>query len=392
MMSGAASALSQAQRTRLFHRAIAATSTGVVIVDLRLPDQPLVFVNPAFLQLTGYPSDEALGRNCRFMQGPDTDPAAVAEIRDAIAARHDVAVTLRNYRRDGTAFWNALTLSPVPDEEGHVTHYVGVQTDVTAPLQAEEERATLLAREQAARAEAEAAVRVRDRFLSSAAHDLRSPLTAVVGTVQLQQRRLNRGRVPSVDEQRRQLDTLSDLLRCLRSTVDEITDAAQLQMSQSLALRLESIAVGDLVRESVRVVTAARGVPGAMVRVDLPADPVIVVGDRARLDRVLQNIIGNAIKYSLNGMPVRVTVVPGEDGVTITIQDHGVGIPADELPHLFTPFYRASTARGIAGTGLGLSGSKAILEQHGGTIALRSVAGEGTTVTLLLPHTPPSLP
>ena len=138
-------------------RAVVAAGLSFTISDPRLPDDPLVFVNPAFERTTGYSRDEAQGRNCRFLQGPDTDPADVQRIRDALAAQEHVVVTLLNYRKDGTAFWNELSLSPVYDAAGELSHYVGIQADVTARVLIEQERARHLAAERAARAEAERA-------------------------------------------------------------------------------------------------------------------------------------------------------------------------------------------------------------------------------------------
>jgi signal transduction histidine kinase len=101
---------------------------------------------------------------------------------------------------------------------------------------------------------------------------------------------------------------------------------------------------------------------------------------------VLHNLIGNAVKYSAGGTAIDVGVQPQEQQAVITVRDQGVGIPTDELPHLFTRFFRASTARGVTGTGIGLAGSKAIIEQHHGHIAVESAVGQGTTVTVCLPR------
>ncbi len=125
---------------RLYERALASTSTGVAISDMRQPGQPIVYCNRAFETITGYPSHEVLGRNCRFLQGEETDPATVAQLRAAIAAGEECQVILKNYRRDGTPFWNELTISPIRDEQGTLTHYVGVQNDITQRRQDEEVR------------------------------------------------------------------------------------------------------------------------------------------------------------------------------------------------------------------------------------------------------------
>jgi PAS domain S-box-containing protein len=111
---------------------------GITIADFSLPDRPLVYVNRAFCETTGYSPREALGRNCRYLQGPDTDPESVAELRRAIDAGESTSVELLNYRRDGTEFWNRVDIAPIETSEGTVTHYVGFQTDITARVRAEE--------------------------------------------------------------------------------------------------------------------------------------------------------------------------------------------------------------------------------------------------------------
>ncbi len=156
-------------------RAVIAAGLSFTISDPRQPDAPLVFVNPAFERTTGYPWDEAIGRNCRFLQGERTDPAAVARVREALTSREHAVVTLLNYRKDGTAFWNELSLSPVYDGAGTLTHFVGIQADVTARVLAEHERADHLRAAQQARDEAEVAQR-RLALLAEATTRLASTL------------------------------------------------------------------------------------------------------------------------------------------------------------------------------------------------------------------------
>lgn len=129
----------------LRERAVLATKVAFTITDPRQPDNPLVWVNPAFCETTGYTFDEVIGRNCRFLQGPDTETAVVDDIRTAIVEGLPATTTLLNYRRDGTAFWNELSISPVRDEHGEVTHFVGVQADVTARVTAQRSRDDALA-------------------------------------------------------------------------------------------------------------------------------------------------------------------------------------------------------------------------------------------------------
>jgi sigma-B regulation protein RsbU (phosphoserine phosphatase) len=126
-----------AEQLALKDRALDVAAEGITIADARLPARPLIYANKGFERLTGYPVGEVLGRNCRFLQGPDSDPATVAEIRAAIAEQRECVVEILNYRRDGTSFWNRLSITPVRDEAGVVTHFIGIQSDVTARREAE---------------------------------------------------------------------------------------------------------------------------------------------------------------------------------------------------------------------------------------------------------------
>jgi signal transduction histidine kinase len=143
-----------------------------------------------------------------------------------------------------------------------------------------------------------------------------------------------------------------------------------------------------LVRTIVRAFNDASAWSGAAPVEASIAEGVLVEGDRARLRRVVENLVGNAIKYSPDGTPVRVEVRTTEEGAVLAVRDWGVGIADDEVPHIFSRFYRASTAGDVPGAGIGLASAKTIVEQHGGQISVASALGVGTTVVVVLP--PPS--
>ncbi|WP_245784908.1 GAF domain-containing SpoIIE family protein phosphatase [Geodermatophilus amargosae] len=166
--SVAGTADADAELQALRERAVVATDIAFTITDPRQPDNPLVWVNPSFTRITGYSYEESVGRNCRFLQGSNTDPATVDQVRTALAAQEAVTVTLLNHRRDGTAFWNQLAVSPVFDGEGELVSFVGVQTDVTERVRVEGEREAAFAAEQAARQEAELARAVAEQARSDA--------------------------------------------------------------------------------------------------------------------------------------------------------------------------------------------------------------------------------
>ncbi len=135
---------SQRDRLRLFRRAIDEAAVGICITDYQQSDDPIIYANEQFEAVTGYGPPEYLGRNCRFLQGTGTDPATVAELRRAVEAGEPTRVQLRNYRKDGTPFWNRVSIAPVRDKAGAVTHFVGFQEDVTEEVERERQVETLL--------------------------------------------------------------------------------------------------------------------------------------------------------------------------------------------------------------------------------------------------------
>jgi PAS domain S-box-containing protein len=125
----------ESRRGDPFAAAVRATRMPMIVTDPRQHDNPIVFANDAFLKLTGYTRMEVTGRNCRFLQGPDTDPAAVDRIRAAVRQQVDIKIDLLNYRKDGTTFYNALYVGPVRDEAGKVVYFFASQLDVSEHYQ-----------------------------------------------------------------------------------------------------------------------------------------------------------------------------------------------------------------------------------------------------------------
>src|ERR671932_628516 len=286
---------------------------------------------------------------------------------------------------DADGFDVVLTIPLALGDPSAWLDQVLARAELEAALQAahrgEQECAQLLIRAEAA----EGAVQVRDDVLSAASHDLRTPLTSIMARAELLLGRLDHDDALAPEFARLHLTALLQAARRMRATVGEITEATHLQSGQTLALDLAPVDVGEMVQTVVQDVAetnAAREVSPVVVRA---AADVMVPGDRPRLERVVQNIVENALKYSRDAGPVHVEVGQQDQWAVLTVRDHGVGIPADELAHIFTPFYRASTAKGTTGTGLGLAGTKSIVKQHGGQIRLESAVGWGASVTVFLP-------
>ena len=225
-------------------------------------------------------------------------------------------------------------------------------------------------------------VRLRDDFLATASHDMRTPLATVLGYLQIAQRHVSAlpepGRVP--DFLARAERTAVRLARL----VAELMDVSLIRAGQRLPLALQEV---DLVALVERAVSEHRQLSEHHdLTAETPHDSVIVNSDESRIERILDNLIGNAIKYSPERGPITLTTEMTADEARIRVTDQGVGIPQDELPTIFERFSRASTSQGAPGVGLGLAGSRDVARQLGGDITVVSSQGEGSTFTVHLPR------
>jgi PAS domain S-box-containing protein len=238
--------------------------------------------------------------------------------------------------------------------------------------------------ELSARERAEAA---KVQLVDAMAHDLGGPLTVIRGQGQLLRRRLLRDDLHP-ERLEAALTAIDQAVERARLLISDLTDVTRLEADRPLDLNYGTV---DLAKLTTTVVSSFEGANGAAsLHLETSVEPVVGWWDASRITRVLENLLANAIKYSPAGGVVATSVSrdgEGTDAVGIvTISDDGVGIPADDLPHIFERFHRGRNVQGrIAGTGLGLWGSRRIVEQHGGTIEIASVEGNGTTVTVRLP-------
>lgn len=606
----------------LRERALASSSCGVVISDMSQPGQPIIYVNDSFERITGYASAEVLGQNCNMLQGPDgNSQPGIAEIRAAIAEGRSCKVILRNWRKDGEAFWNELALSPLTNDAGEVTHYIGIQNDISASIEAtralvdSEHRLALtvealhegiwdwqiesnvlvtspswarvlgldparygaphtldtflerlspgwqarlrealaahfasrnedfylehechlpdgrliwaashgrvvergaqgeplrmvgsivdisdriqstdriirlmsqldviltlspdgiiyfdefgrisfvnrafermtgikageatgldrleinaLLRERAdpdqrypdcflanrcdcdeseiggcllytlkpRRSVLQLSVhepsegnsivvylrdvtretevdRMKSEFLSTAAHELRTPMTSILGYIELM-------RIREFDDAGRQrvFDTIHRQARRLTDLINELLDLARIEARGGKVFNMQPMAPAAVLREAINALSADRGRERLLesIALDLPE----IDGDAAKLQQAFLNILSNAYKYSPDGGPVEVAAWTeaqrGQDGICVTVRDHGIGMSPADLGRVFERFFRADGSGNIPGTGLGMSLVKEIVETHRGEVTVDSELGEGTLVRLWLP-------
>ena len=363
---------------RLRTRAIEEATNGVIITDATHPHNPIVYVNSTFARLTGYAAEEVLGKNCRFLQGPATDRDALARIRQAIAEGRECREVLRNYQKDGSPFWNELSVSPVHDDDGRLTAFIGIQSDVT---EREQSRAAL----EAAREKAESASRAKSEFLAHVSHELRSPMTAILGFTDLL---IQQGLGADGRDYAQTIQRNGDYLLRL---INDILDISKIEAGR-LSVESEEVDLSQLIEEVRSLMTVKareRGVEFS-VNCDTPV-PALIMVDPIRLRQVLVNLLTNAFKFTDQGrvdLLLRYDPAPPPPPILeIAVQDTGIGIPEEAQKTLFEPFVQVASEhrQRREGTGLGLAISHRLVKAMGGELTLQSVPNQGSTFCARIP-------
>ena len=364
----------------LFFAAVTTTRTPMLVADARQQDYPIIFANNAFRKLTGYEDAEIYGRNCRFLQGPDTDKEALAGLRVALSEEREFAAEVLNYRKDRSTFWNELFIAPIFNEANELVYFFASQVDVSRRHEAEE--GLLQARKMEA----------LGQLAGGVAHDFNNLLQVMVGYVDL----LDLGvRTRAGDE---------PLLKNIAKIRGAVKTASSLTQ-QLLLFARKQVLVGRAVNLNgvcEELVQLARQTLGdkVSVRTAFAEDLPNCLLDVGQLEMAVLNIILNA-RDALSGRSdaqvqlitdnfdvakgdlERVVDLPEGRYVTLSITDNGTGMPPDVVGKVLTPFF-TTKAQG-KGTGLGLSIVAAFARQAGGALTVSSEYGVGTTLTFYFP-------
>lgn len=365
-----------ALQLELLQRAVNATSEAIVIADASEADLPIVFVNQAFEQITGYKPAETIGRNCRFLQGPDTDPLTADQLHEAVETGRSISVEILNYRRDGTPFWNLFSITPIRDAAQRITHFVGACRDITEHK---------LIAEQVRQSQKMEAI---GRLAGGIAHDFNNILTIVLGNAELALEDTPKG------------DTRLDLLQ-------EIVHAGQraasltsqlLAFSRRQVLEPKVVDLNVLVADTERLLRRLIGEDIFLSTMLAPhLRPVKV--DPVQVEQILLNLTVNARDampeggrltietqnvdldpaHGLSGSEVR----PGPY-VMIAVTDTGHGMDEKTKSRIYEPFF--TTKERGKGTGMGLPTVYGIVQQSGGYIWVDSEVDRGTTFKIYLPQ------
>jgi len=358
------------ERGNIFFAAVEMTRMPMLITDPRQPDNPIVFANGAFVDLTGYQQHEIMGRNCRFLQGPDTDRATVAELRQAVDERRAVAVDLLNYKADGTPFWNALFFGPIFDQAGEILYFFASQMDIT------ERRSSQESQLHAQKMEA------IGQLSAGMAHDFNNLLQVINGNLDVA--------LLGIKDHDRMAEPIR---RAQRATMQAAKLTGQL-LTFARKQRLESrrLNLNSLVVEFSDMLVRTLG-ERIDLRLDLkPGLPACTV-DPTYLEMALLNVLLNARDAMPDGGAVTVGTsvlneeqrgqlkLPEGDYVCICVVDEGQGMSPEVRRRATEPFF---TTKG-PGTGLGLAMVHGFVQQSHGRLDIDSEPGAGTRVRMIFP-------
>jgi PAS domain S-box-containing protein len=345
------------------YRAIVETANeGVWLID---PQGQTLFANARLAEMLGTTIDVVLARTVLDFVFVEDRPLAHERIGQNLAGVPE-QFNFRFRRTDGTAVEVLACTSPVRTAGGTIVGALGMFSDITALRQLE---------------------RAREEFLSSAAHDLKNPLTSIRGQAQLAQRSLARLELPEKVPLLGPLTQIVQSADVMVSLINELMDVTRQQMGAVLDVQRVPTDLVALVQDCIE---AHRAASSRTIHLEVDEPELYAEVDAARMERVVGNLLSNALKYSPAERPIWVRLGRGEGTagpeVVLVVRDEGIGIPAADLPHIFERFYRAENVAGrVAGTGIGLAGARQIAEQHGGTITVQSEEGVGSTFTVRLP-------
>lgn len=333
------------------------------------------WVNPAFAAMVGCEPQEMIGMSTRVLYVDEATWMRVgAEAYPLLARGRPYSAEVQGRRKDGTLFWAQVhggSVEPGHPERGTIWSVI----DVTERRRAQEDMRRALEKQREL-------ADLKSRFVSMTSHEFRTPLAAIQSSAELLRDYWQR--LPE-DERAELVGIIAASVRRMSGMLDDVlaigkADAEKLAFDPQ---PLELMAFCGAVVEEVQ--RAAEAPPGAQVQVRGAIERCVVQADEKLLRHILGNLLGNALKYS-NGGAVHFDIDCRPESVAFTVTDRGIGIPADDLPHLFEAFHRARNVGAIAGTGLGLAIVKRCVDLHGGTIAVESRVGEGTRFVVTLPR------
>ena len=353
-------------RLRKLSLAVEQNPACIVITDT---NGDIEYVNPVFTKMTGYTSEEVIGKNPRILKSGQTPPEMHKQLWDTIKSGHKWQGEFCNKRKNGEIYFENAAISPVINEAGVITHFVANKEDITLRKKVEKEM--------------KEAIEMKSKFISTASHELRTPLTSIKEGVNLV---YSETTGPLNDDQKEFLGIAKRNVDRLARLINDVLDFQKMTAGR-MDFNLQPACINETVRiveETMRPLAKEKGL-NLIIEID---DAVPVVNfDKDKIIQVLTNLVNNAIKFTETGS-IKITTSRNDNSIITAVTDSGCGIKQEDIPKLFQEFQQLATKdadRKTGGTGLGLAISKKIIENHNGKIWAESEYEKGTTFYFTLP-------
>ncbi|MCD5361299.1 PAS domain-containing hybrid sensor histidine kinase/response regulator [Chromobacterium aquaticum] len=373
------------EQLRKLSLAVEQSPESVIITDVQAN---IEYVNEAFVQSTGYSREEVLGRNPRLLQSGLTPRATYQALWNALRQGQPWHGEMINRRKNGELYHEFAAISPIRQQDGHISHFVAVKEDVTEKKRLHEElerhRSHLeeLVTERTlqladARERAEAASRAKSAFLANMSHEIRTPMNAILGLSHL----LRRDGATTLQQER--LGKIDAAAQHLLSIINDILDLSKIEAGR-LQLEDQDLTLGAVVEHVRNLIQDSARSKGLSVELECDEGDLWLRGDLTRLRQALLNYAGNAVKFTASGgIVLRAKVLQADARqvlVRFEVEDSGIGIAPEQLPRLFQAFEQedAATTRRYGGTGLGLAITRHLAQAMGGDSGVSSVPGQGS--------------
>jgi PAS domain S-box-containing protein len=361
------------ENLKKLNKAIEQSPVSVIITNR---DGNIEYVNPKFCELTGYTFDEVFNQNPSILKSGEQSTEYYRNLWSTITSGKNWSGEFKNRKKDGSYYWESASISPLFDEQGHITHFVAIKEDITERKLKEEE--LRLAKEAA-----EESNRLKSNFLANMSHELRTPLVGILGYADILSNEVKEA------EHKEMAGTIIQSGQQLVDTLNSILDLSRIESNQN-NLEINTYELKTILNETCALFQSVAKNKNLFIRLNLPSEDIYIDSDTHLLNKIFNNLINNALKFTTTGgVTINVDFDLEQNGkfINIDIIDTGIGIPEDFKKVIFEPFRQASEglSRVYGGTGLGLTLTKKFVELINGTISVSSYVGNGSTFTIKLP-------
>jgi len=361
------------EELRKLSQAVKQNPASIVITDTK---GAIEYVNPKFTQLTGYSFEEVIGENPRILKSGELPQSVYKDMWNAITSGSDWFGEFHNKKKNGELYWENVSISPIKNEVGEITHFLAVKEDITDKKAAEAEL-------KEAKGKAEEMSRLKSIFLANMSHELRTPMIGILGYAESLYNEL---REP---EMKNMAGILLKSGNRLLDTLNSILDLSRIEANK-IDFKFSDLNVSQIIKDSVSLFVTAANEKNLKIKLDIADENIYSMLDKRMFNQVIEHLINNAIKYTNEGeIKIELNKVQiGNDCFSqIKVSDSGIGIPKERQDIIFEPFRQASEgySRKFEGMGLGLTITKKFIELMNGTISFKSQVGKGSVFTVRFP-------